>query len=86
MIERPGAYPDTDVPQEKLTGAEAAAKVTWALAHGEGLRTADVVALTGMTRSGAYDVMQRISRVIPIYQEEGSGVWQVLAFRELSSS
>ena len=53
-----------------------AALVAWWLAHGEGLRTADVARLTGLSRRGAFDMMITLSAVLPIYQDE-QRVWQV---------
>ena len=67
---------------EPDTITERAALVVWHLAHGECMQTRDVVAITGLTRQGAWDLMQRLSRVIPIYQDERD-VWQVCAALEL---
>lgn len=50
--------------------------VAWALAHGRGLSTLDVARLTGLTRFGAYKLLCKASRVIPIYCNEG--VWRKL--------
>lgn len=56
------------------TPQEKAALVTWHLAHGEGMRTVDVAAMTGLTWRSAYDLMCRLSRVLPICQDNAS-VW-----------
>ena len=69
----------TDLPD---TITERAALVVWHLAHGECMQTRDVARLTGLTRQGAWDLMQRLSRMIPIYQDD-RGVWQVCAALEL---
>lgn len=63
------------------TGQERAALIAWHLAHGEAMRTVDVVELTGLERQGAWKLMCRLSRVLPIYQDD-CGFWQVNATRE----
>ena len=68
---------DTD-----FTAQERAALITWHLAHGEGLQTRDIVKLTGLTRQGAWELMQHLSRVIPIYQDD-TDTWVVCAMLEL---
>lgn len=67
------------------TITERAATITWRLAHGESLQTRDVADLVGLSMPGAYLLMQRLSRVIPIYQDE-QGFWQVCAFQELEGA
>ena len=67
---------------QDFTPQERAALVTWRLAHGEGMQTRDVAELTGLTMVGAWYMMQRLARVIPIYQDE-RGVWAVCAMLEL---
>ena len=64
------------------TAQEKAALITWHLAHGEGLQTSDVVKLTGLTRQGAWELMQHLARVIPIYQDD-TDTWVVCAMLEL---
>ena len=68
--------------QSDLTITERAALVTWHLAHEEGISTANVADMCELTRQGAYDLMRRLSRVLPIYQDD-FGVWAVCALREL---
>ena len=58
------------------TPQEKAALVAWHLAHGEGMRTADVQALTGLSWRGAYNLMCRLSRVLPICRGQYDGRWQ----------
>lgn len=67
---------------DDYTAQERAALVAWHLAHGEGMRTVDVVLLTGLSFRGARYLMCRLSRVIPIYQDE-DGFWQVCSIKEL---
>ena len=64
------------------TAQEKAALITWHLAHGEGLQTRDIVKLTGLTRQGAWELMQHLSRVIPIYQDD-TDTWAVCSMLEL---
>jgi len=67
------------------TPEERAALVTWHLSHGDAFKTAEVCRMTGLTRQGAYRLLCKLSRVIPVYQDE-SGVWQVLAYREMDAA
>jgi len=66
------------------TPEERAALVTWYLSHGDAFRTSEVCRMTGLTRQGAYRLLCKLSRVIPVYQDK-SGVWQVLAIQEATS-
>lgn len=66
------------------TPSERVALVVWHLAHGEALTTELVSQITGITLRRAYDLMCRVSRVIPIYQGDGH-VWQVCTLRELDA-
>jgi hypothetical protein len=61
---------------------EKAALVAWHLAHGEGMSTAEIARLTGLTWGGAWHLMNRLSRVLPIYRDD-SGVWAVCVLSEL---
>jgi len=67
---------------EADTITERAGIVVWHLCHGESLQTRDVATLTGLTWEGARQLMVRLSRVVPVYQDE-QGYWQVCALREL---
>lgn len=68
----------------EYTDTERIAIVVWHLAHGEGLKTRQVATLAKITTHGAYTLMCRVSRVLPIYQDE-RGTWQVLACKELEN-
>lgn len=57
-----------------------AALVAWWLAHGEGLRTADVARLTGLTWTGAKQLLCMLSQHLPIYQDERH-IWRVLRIK-----
>ncbi|HCS47972.1 MAG TPA: hypothetical protein DIW61_06830 [Candidatus Aminicenantes bacterium] len=66
------------------TPEERAALVTWHLSHGDAFKTAEVCRMTGLTRQGAYRLMCKVSRVVPIFQDE-KGLWQVLFAQEATS-
>lgn len=73
------------MPEPKANGQatiERVAKVTWALAHGEALNVRNVRAMTGLTRQNAHRLLCEISRVIPIYDDPETHIWQALALRE----
>ena len=56
---------------------ERTAIVVWLLAKGRTFRTAEIADLTGVGRSGAYDLMARVSRILPIALIDG--VWRVVS-------
>jgi hypothetical protein len=77
--------PESETSEPETNGQatiERVAKLTWALAHGEGIRVKDVAAMTGLSRQHAYHLLCKISRVIPIYDDPKTHVWQVLAMQE----
>jgi hypothetical protein len=57
------------------TPSERVAVVVWALMHGQRLTTRQVATLSGLSVQGAFGLMCRISRVLPLYQDE-QNVWQ----------
>ncbi len=57
-----------------LVAQERAAKVTWALAEGERLNVQDVAEFVGLTRTGAYRMMHKLARAIPI-TIDATGRW-----------
>jgi len=63
-----------------LTAQERAAIVTWRLACGERLTTQEIMRLTGLTREGAWYLMMRLLRVVPIFCDDG-GEWEKLDSR-----
>ena len=65
-----------------FTAQEKAALITWHLAHGEEITTTEVAHMAGLTWAGAWFLMERLSRVLPIYRDD-RGVWTVCAIREL---
>ena len=52
---------------------ERVAVIVYLLARGRRFSTAEVAALCGVTRRGAYALMARISRVVPLTLE--AGIW-----------
>lgn len=57
------------------TPSERAALVAWYMAHGMGLSTREVADLTHLNRRRAWELMCRISRIIPIFQDDDR-VWR----------
>ncbi len=55
---------------------ERTAIVVWMLAKGRRMKTSEVADLTGVTRQGAYEIMARISRVLPVVQIDES--WEAI--------
>ena len=72
----------TDLPD---TITERAALIVWHLAHGEVMQTRDVADMTGLEMNSAWALMTRLSRVLPIYQDD-RGFWIVCAMRELEAA
>jgi len=66
--------------EEDYTVTERVGKVVWWLARGDGLTLANACDLTGLTESGAKKMLYALSRVLPIYADDG--VWQVCALEE----
>lgn len=65
-----------------MTTTEAAGLLTWHLAHGDAISNDEAAQMTGFSVHGAYKTLCRLSRVIPIYQDD-VGLWQTLALKEL---
>lgn len=63
------------------TPSERVALVVWWLAHGEGLTTRRVSEMTCLTWDGAAALLERVSRVLPIYRDD-DGIWQVCGLKE----
>jgi DNA-binding IclR family transcriptional regulator len=58
------------------TATERATLIALRLAAGEKLRTTDVAALCGITRQGAYRLLEGMSRAGPLLLDNGE--WQLL--------
>ena len=71
-----GIKPDPN----EFTKIERVAKLAWWFSHGDALTVRQAADLTGCTWQGAAYILQAMSRVIPIYCEDG--LWQVCAFSE----
>jgi hypothetical protein len=65
--------------QEGLSSQERAALVAWQLACGKSLTSQHVAELTGLTERGAYDLVSRLARVLPIQRQIA---WTVAHLRE----
>ena len=64
-----------------LVAQERAAKVTWWLAHGETMTTAQVAEMTGLSRQGAWKMMVNLARVIPICGNDDDE-WEAAVMQE----
>lgn len=53
-----------------MTSTERVALVTWYLAFGLALSSREVAQITGLSRRNAARLLENISRVLPIYQDE----------------
>ena len=70
--QRPPAQEEDNPGGQVVT--ERAGRVAWRLAQGERLSNRDVQQLTGLGQSGAWLLMGRLSRVLPVVFY--SGVWR----------
>lgn len=60
------------------TPSERVALLVWYMAHGVALSNVEIIKITGLKRRTAYEMMCRISRILPIYQDE-EHIWRVCA-------
>lgn len=60
-------------PTEEYVPTERSAMIVFFLMQGSRLSTAEIARLTGLTPQGAWNMLQKICRVVPLYQE--GGVW-----------
>jgi len=67
--------------EDRLTTTEAAALLVWHLSHGDVLTAQEAAQMLGLSRQGAWSLLCRISRVVPIY--ENDGYWQVISLQEI---
>jgi predicted mannosyl-3-phosphoglycerate phosphatase (HAD superfamily) len=58
----------------EMTAQERAAKVVYEIATGSQMTTEEVAEITGLTKSGAWWLMQRVIRVTPIGRDD-NGRW-----------
>jgi hypothetical protein len=58
----------------EMTAQERAAKVVYEIATGSQMTTEEVATMTGLTVSGAWYLMQRVTRVTPVCQYD-NGRW-----------
>ncbi len=59
---------------------ERTAIIVWLLAQGRTFRTSEVANLTGVGRTGAYELMARISRVLPLVLIDDT--WQIVQIND----
>ena len=67
------------MPDNDLCPTERFGVIAWRLARGEQLTTADAARLTGLTRFGAWHLLDKLSRVLPLTQvrtSDGRLVWR----------
>lgn len=65
-----------------LSPTERIAIVAHHLSIGEQLSTADVASLTGLSRCGAWEMLDKLSRVLPIAQDrtkDNGSVWYIIS-------
>ena len=85
MADRARKPRERTAPEPKGNGQatiERVAKLTWALAHGEGIRVRDAAIMTGLSKENTRRLLCKISRAIPIYDDPATHIWQALALRE----
>lgn len=72
--------------QERLETTLAAGLLAWHLAHGEAITVYQAAQLTGLTPSGARQMLYRLSAALPLVFVPGhggrAGVWMVEALQE----
>lgn len=54
-----------------LTAQERAALVTFQILEGAQMTTGEIAQQVGVTPQGAWHMMQRVARVVPLYQDAG---------------
>jgi hypothetical protein len=63
------------MPTMPETPSERVALVAWYMAFGVALSTKEIAKLTGLSKNSTLRLMWRISRVLPIYQDE-TRIWR----------
>lgn len=53
------------------TAQERAALTAFYILEGAEMTTAEIAERVGLTHQGAWSMMQRVARVVPVYQDEG---------------
>jgi len=62
----------------ELGAQERAALVAVSLSQRQALTWDEIRALSGLTYSGAYYMMTKIARVLPVYYDYESGEWRII--------
>jgi len=78
MIE-PGRAACLCADEREYITTERVAVIVWQLAHGEALSTAQVAEIAGITQRGARQMLEKLSRVIPILPFGGEWMPAVMA-------
>ena len=63
----------SDTPREDLVAQERAALLAWAFAHGWQPTTRQVADKMGLTYHGAWFLLERLARVLPITRDDSVG-------------
>lgn len=66
------------------TPSERVALVAWYMAFGMALSTKEIAKITGLTGKGAWSLMCRISRVLPVYKDD-QDIWRTCEIDSLSN-
>lgn len=74
MTNRDNPSPPRDETAD-LNSQERVARVVWALANWEKIRTGDVMKLTGLRMRAVETMLNCLARVVPIYRDD-DGFWK----------
>jgi len=69
--------------QQPVGATERAALIVYLLSQGHKFRIAEIEQICGVKKRGAYAIMARISRTVPVYQDKGE--WAILNPDELTN-
>lgn len=61
---------------QQYVPTERSALIVLFLMQGSQLSTAEIARLTGLTPQGAWSMLQKICRVVPLYQENGMWIYK----------
>lgn len=68
---------------EELIPTERVALIVYGLTVGGTVTTAQVAQMTGITHSGAWRMLNKLARVLPLAEEDGR--WYLIASRSMNS-
>jgi len=78
-VTEPGREACLCAEEREYVATERVGVIVWHLAHGDALTTAQVADLAGVSRQGAYQMLQKLSRAIPILCFSGEWMPAVMA-------